>query len=185
MRTQLMMKKLCEHLSQKAKYRDIMTEGYIMELTTTTPLHDIGKVGVPDSILLKPGKLTPEEYEEMKKHVGYGVTALKSNLDPTAETPSFINTALEIINYHHEKYDGSGYPNKTKGKEIPLPGRLMAIIDVYDALISKRVYKEAFSFEEANAIIRKDTGSHFDPDIAEAFLEITSEIEKIVLPYMN
>ena len=117
------------------------TDGcYISELFSTAPLHDIGKVGIPDHILLKPGKLTPEEFEIMKKHTTYGVEALRLAGHESAKL-SFICTALEIVGTHHEKFDGSGYPAGLRGKDIPLAGRLMAIIDVYDALVSQRVYK--------------------------------------------
>lgn len=176
MRASQMMELLCNHLAKKPKYKAILTPDYIYELVSTCPLHDIGKVGVPDHILLKPGRLTPEEYTEMKKHVDYGVYALQRELDPNIEIPSFIKTALEIIGFHHEKYDGSGYPNGLKGKNIPLPGRLMAIIDVFDALINERVYKKAYSLEESIKIIKESIGSHFDPEIAESFLEIIDQM---------
>jgi putative two-component system response regulator len=170
-----MMKALCEHLRFKAPYQSILTPAYIEELFDTSPLHDIGKVGIPDAILLKPGKLTPEEFEIMKKHTTYGVDALKAAGSEPSKL-SFIKTASELIGTHHEKFNGAGYPNGLKGKEIPLSGRLMAIIDVYDALVSARVYKPAYSHEEAMKIIADGRGNHFDPDIVDAFFEIESEI---------
>jgi putative two-component system response regulator len=185
MRTQLMMMKLCKHLQRKEKYHEIMTDAYIRELVTTTPLHDIGKVGIPDAILLKPGKLTFDEFEIMKKHVDFGVNALQNELTDSENVPTFINSAIEIIKYHHEKFDGSGYPQGLIGDKIPLPGRLMAIIDVFDALISKRVYKDAFGYDESIQIIKSSIGSHFDPEIGEAFLEIIDEIKIITLEYMQ
>ncbi|ULO07699.1 response regulator [Paenibacillus sp. 19GGS1-52] len=177
-RTQYMVRKLCEHLKLKADYYDIFTDEYIQELFRTTPLHDIGKVGIPDHILLKPGKLTPEEFEIMKKHVDYGVDALMYNLKGN-NAPSFIRTALEIIGTHHERYDGTGYPHGLKGEEIPLCGRLVAIVDVYDALVHPRVYKAAFSHEKALEIINQERGRHFDPNIVDAFMEIHNEMLKI------
>lgn len=181
-RTQLMMKALSEYLSKKEKYKNILTEPYIKELFSTTPLHDIGKVGIPDSILLKPGRLTPEEFEIMKKHTTYGVNALKYVSDEKYEF-SFMHTAIDIIATHHEKFDGTGYPNGLAGEAIPLAGRLMAIIDVYDALVHKRVYKSAFSNKEALEIILSDKGKHFDPDIADAFFEIKDQIRHIAERY--
>ena len=177
-RTQWMLRELCYHLRTKEQYRFILTDAYIGELFSTAPLHDIGKVGISDNILLKPGKLTVEEFEIMKKHTTYGVEALKCD-ENKDNTLSFIRTASEIIGTHHEKYDGTGYPNALKGKDIPISGRLMAIIDVYDALVSARVYKPAFTHKEALDIIAADRGRHFDPDIVDAFFEIESNIKEI------
>lgn len=173
-----MIKALCEHLRTKEPYRSILTDAYISELFNTAPLHDIGKVGISDDILLKPGKLTFEEFELMKKHTTFGVEALKCE-ENKDNSLSFIRTASEIIGTHHEKFDGSGYPNGLKGKEIPLSGRLMAIIDAYDALVSVRVYKPAFKHQVALAIIDHERDNHFDPDIVDAFLEIESKIKDI------
>ena len=177
-RTQWMMKALCEHLRTKEPYRNILTDAYIQELFSTAPLHDIGKVGIPDNILLKPGRLTPEEFEIMKKHVIYGVEALCSG-ECNGSGLSFMRTATQIAAAHHEKFDGSGYPKGLAGKDIPLPGRLMAIIDVYDALVSQRVYKAAYTHEESLSMIAKDRGTHFDPEITDAFFEIEADIRKI------
>jgi putative two-component system response regulator len=181
-RTQWIMEALCEHLSTKEQYSTILSPTYIKELFNTAPLHDIGKVGIPDCILLKPGKLTDEEFEIMKKHTTYGVNALKYEIDED-NTVSFIKTAIEIIAGHHEKYDGSGYPKGLKGEEIPLPGRLMAIVDVYDALISKRVYKPAFTHEEALSFIKLQKRKHFDPTIVDSFLDIEKQIKEITDKY--
>jgi len=177
-RTQLMMRALCNTLRAQEPFGTILTEAYTFELFDTTPLHDIGKVGIPDMILLKPGKLTPEEFEIMKKHTTYGVNALRC-MGKECDSLSFIRTAAEIAGTHHEKFDGSGYPLGLKGKEIPLSGRLMAIIDVYDAIVNKRVYKPAYTHEEAMQIIGDDRGKHFDPDITDAFFKIQSEIRSI------
>ncbi len=177
-RTQHMMKLICEHLRNKGSYGGILTEAYINELFSTAPLHDIGKVGIPDSILLKPGKLTDEEFEIMKKHVTYGVDALKY-AGSNGSSVSFIKTATEIVGTHHEKFDGTGYPYGYAGKDIPLSGRLMAIIDVYDALVSERVYKPAFTHEEAMKIVGDGKNKHFDPDIVDAFFDIELEIKNV------
>lgn len=180
-RTQYFIKAICEELAKKESYKDILTHDYIMEIFETAPLHDIGKVGVPDYILLKPGKLTPEEYEKMKLHVEYGVNAIM--VVDNHSIPSFIKTALEIIGGHHEYYNGSGYPKGLKGKEIPLAARLMAFADVYDALINKRIYKPAFSHEEAMKIILERSGIQFDPEIVEAFVACEDRIIEISEQY--
>jgi putative two-component system response regulator len=182
-RTKEMMKVLCEHLSPKKEFCDLLTPEYIYELSATTPLHDIGKVGIPDSILLKPGKLTSEEFDEMKKHVQYGVDALKNELHIHEVVPSFIKTALEIIGSHHEKYDGSGYPNGLIGQDIPFPGRLMAIIDVYDALMSKRIYKPAYEHSVTIQYMQEQRSKHFDPILLDAFLEIQDPVLHIMNRY--
>lgn len=182
-RTQKMMKALCNHLKTKNNYHELLTDSYIKEIVATTPLHDIGKVGIPDHILLKPGKLTQDEFTIMKKHVDYGIAALKDEIHGDEEIPSFIKTAIAIIGNHHERYNGNGYPKGLKGKEIPLEGRLMGIIDVYDALMNKRVYKPSFEFSETISIMEKEKGEHFDPEILEAFFEIKEEIAEISIKY--
>lgn len=181
-RTQWMIKILCEHLKTKTKYAQILDDEYITELFQTAPLHDIGKVGIPDKILLKPGRLDSEEFEIMKKHTTYGVEALTHELNP-ANTVSFIQTAIDIVGTHHEKFDGTGYPHGLKAEKIPLCGRLMAIIDVYDALTSKRVYKPAFAHEQALEIILSEKGKHFDPSLVNAFIEIEKDIQQIRSKY--
>lgn len=183
-RTQLMIEALCRQLSEKPKFNHILTEQYAQEIVDTAPLHDIGKVGIPDNILLKPGRLDEEEYKIMQQHVNFGTDALKYEVQDI-EVPDFIKTAIACIGGHHEKYDGSGYPLGLKGEAIPLPGRLMAIADVYDAIISKRVYKEAFRHEVALEYIQEQKGVHFDPEIVEAFLEIEDQIQQIVLDFKH
>lgn len=182
-RTQKIMKALCEKLKSTGEY-DYLTDSYIKEIYETAPLHDIGKVGIPDSILLKPAKLTVEEFELMKKHTTFGVNALMFAVAQDT-MPSFIKTAIECIGTHHEKYDGTGYPSSLAGEDIPLVGRLMAITDVYDALISKRVYKEAFSHQVAKDAIIKERGKHFDPKVVDAFLAIEDKILEIVATHLQ
>ena len=177
-RTQLMLRTLCDHLRTKSEYREILTEEYVDELYNTAPLHDIGKVGIPDGILLKPGKLDPDEFIVMKKHTSYGVEALSYGLD-SKKMPSFIKTAIEMAGTHHERYDGTGYPNGISGKDIPLSGRLMAIVDVYDALTSERVYKPAYDHTYAMNIIKQECGKHFDPQLVEAMIEIQQQFWEI------
>jgi putative two-component system response regulator len=181
-RTQHMMKALCDHLQPMLAFKEVLTDEYVSELCKTAPLHDIGKVGIPDRILLKPGKLDANEFENMKNHTTYGVLALSHDL-PDGVMPTFIKTAIEVVGSHHERYEGNGYPTGIVGKAIPLGGRLMAIIDVYDALTHKRVYKEAFEHEYALELIRNEAGKQFDPDIVAGFLEIEKEIRLISRKY--
>lgn len=143
-------------------------------LTKSAPLHDVGKVGVPDAILLKPGRLTEEEFAIMKQHTTFGRDALQTGIDILGTT-SFLRLAQEIAYSHHEKWDGTGYPEGLGGEAIPLSGRLMALADVYDALISARVYKPAFPHEKARAIILEGRGRHFDPAVVDAFLDCEEE----------
>lgn len=141
----------------------------------SAPLHDFGKIGISDAILNKPGKYTPEEYEEMKKHPIFGADIVERILQNSEDT-EFKRVAKNIAHYHHEKWDGSGYPKGLRGTEIPIEARIMALADVFDALVSKRVYKEKFSFDEAVAIIKDSCGSHFDPFLCERFLNCKNEL---------
>lgn len=178
-RTQWYVRLLAEQLSRKPAYQTLLTPARIGLLYKSAPLHDIGKVGVPDRILLKPGKLTAEEFAEMKKHTEYGRDAIIAAEQSLADEETFLSLAKEIAYGHHEKWDGSGYPSGLSGEAIPLSARLMALADVYDALISKRVYKPAFSHEKARAIILEGRGLHFDPEVVDAFLEVESEVRRI------
>ncbi|MBU1564310.1 MAG: two-component system response regulator [Proteobacteria bacterium] len=175
---------LANHLKNHPKFSAILTNETIISLYKSAPLHDIGKVGVPDHILLKPGRLTEGEFEEMKKHTIYGRDTI-SKAEKKLGNRSFLHYALEIAESHQEKWDGSGYPNGWSGEEIPISGRLMAIADVYDALISKRVYKAPFSHSKAVAIIRESSGQHFDPDIVEAFLQVSEEFRRIAIKHAD
>ncbi|WP_028580690.1 HD domain-containing phosphohydrolase [Desulfogranum japonicum] len=159
-------------LVKNGHFTDQLTDEYIALLKKSAPLHDIGKVAIRDSILLKPGKLTFEEFEEMKKHTSFGEEVI-ANLEQMAGHPtSFLSCAKEIAGAHHEKWDGSGYPRGLAGEDIPLAGRIMAIADVYDALISKRVYKDAISHEDAIQIMVDGKGAHFDPLLVDALMEV-------------
>ncbi|KWT91005.1 HD-GYP domain-containing protein [Candidatus Magnetominusculus xianensis] len=175
LRTQRYVKALAVYLKCNPRFSEYLTDDTIDLLYKSAPLHDIGKVGIRDNILLKPGKLTDEEFKDMKMHPVYGRDALlKSKV--ALGSNSFLDTAVEIAHCHHEKWDGTGYPEGLKGDNIPIPGRLMAVADVYDALITKRVYKDAFSHGEAIKIIINGRGTHFDPDIVDALLAIENEI---------
>lgn len=177
-RTQHYVKIMCENLSKKEEFENLINDEYISLLFKTAPLHDIGKVGIRDNILLKPGKLTLEEFEVMKKHASFGEDIITKLIDQNGPT-EFLTHAKEIAGGHHEKWDGSGYPRGLSGKEIPLSARIMAIADVYDALISKRVYKKEFTHDDAVNIIKDGRGSHFDPEIVDLFIEINKDFEVI------
>ncbi len=179
-RTKIIMDMLCHRLLEEENEGYHLSKSQIQELIDTAPLHDIGKVGIPDYILLKPGRLNSDEITIMREHVHIGVDALVYGKDCEEAKISFIEIARELIASHHEWYDGSGYPSGLKGTAIPLSGRLMAIIDVYDALTSKRVYKEAFNHKQAIEIMKEEANRHFDPIIFNAFLSIAGEIHKKV-----
>ena len=178
-RTQHYILELARNLAQKPKFADALPPKAIELIYKTAPLHDIGKVGVPDRILLKPDRLTPEEFQEMKRHTIYGRDALDAAAKTLDTEETFLNTAREIAYFHHEKWDGTGYPEGIAGEAIPLSARLMAIVDVYDALISHRPYKEPMTHEQARKIICEGRGTHFDPDAADAFEEIQETIAAI------
>ncbi|BBB67167.1 two-component system response regulator [Undibacterium sp. YM2] len=178
-RTQNYVAALARKLKSHARFSNELTDENIDLLYKSAPLHDIGKVGIPDNILLKPDKLTSEEFEVMKLHTVYGRETILSVEKYLGESNEFLRFAREITYSHQEKWDGSGYPENLVGDAIPLSARLMAVADVYDALISRRVYKPAFSHEEAISIMRKGRETHFDPDILDAFLQITDEFRQI------
>lgn len=182
LRTQEYIRALANHLSQFDHHKALLTPEYIELLYKSAPLHDVGKVGIPDNILLKPGKLTDEEFEIMKGHPEIGAKAL-SMAEKQLGSNSFLQLAKEIALTHHEKWNGTGYPNQLVGDEIPLSGRLMALADVYDALISERVYKKAFSHEKAKSIILEGNGTHFDPELVDAFVAIEDQFVAIADKY--
>jgi response regulator RpfG family c-di-GMP phosphodiesterase len=169
---------LAKQLQKDSKYSDYISDEYIKDLHISSILHDIGKVGIPDSILQKPGKLTAEEFEIMKEHASIGGDSIRT-VEQKIEVRSFLTLGRDIAYMHHEKWDGTGYPGGIKGKDIPLSARLTALADVYDALTSKRCYKEAFTHERARDIIVSSKGTHFDPDIVDAFLEIQDVFDQI------
>ena len=182
-RTQAYVKALAEKLSAHLKYRDYLGDRMVHLLYLCAPLHDIGKVGVPDSILLKPGKLTEEEFEIMKQHTVLGRDALTMSAEKLDN--DFFKIAREIAYSHQEKWNGSGYPEGLKGEDIPLSGRLMAVADVYDALISKRVYKDPLPHEKAVKIIQQGSGAHFDPDVVDAFMQLQDAFKEIAMEFAD
>jgi putative two-component system response regulator len=184
-RTQFYVKALAEHLRSNPKFSAFLTDAYIDAVFKSAPLHDIGKVGIPDRILLKPGRFTPEEFEIMKTHTTLGRDAILSAERALGLQIPFLETAKQIAYSHQEKWDGSGYPQGLRGDAIPFSARLMAIADVYDALISKRVYKDPVPHAEAVGILRQGRGSHFDPDILDGFLEIADCFHTIALRYAD
>jgi putative two-component system response regulator len=160
---------LGQGLCEAGRHRDLLDGVYVQMLYLTSPLHDIGKVGIPDQILLKPGRLTPEEFEIMKQHAVIGGSTLTAAALAYPKA-GYLQMARDIAISHHEKFDGSGYPNGLSGDSIPLCGRIVALADVYDALTTARVYKPEFSHESAKEIILDGRGKHFDPEIVEIFL---------------
>lgn len=182
-RTQYYVKALGEKLADHPRFRDLLTREFIDTLYKSAPLHDIGKVGIPDHILLKPGRFTPEEFEIMKTHTTLGYQAIEHAEKSLGTSVGFLTMAKEIALSHQEKWDGTGYPQGLAGDAIPLSARLMAVADVYDALISRRVYKEAFPHEQAVAIVIEGRGMHFDPDLVDAFSAIQEQFRSIARRY--
>jgi adenylate cyclase len=183
-RTQHYVRAIADELAQSGRYMETLTTDYIDLLFASAPLHDIGKVGVPDNILMKPGKLTDEEFGLMKKHAEYGKKIIGSTA-VKIEGNNFLILAGEIASTHHEKWDGSGYPEGLAGGEIPLSGRIMAVADVYDALISKRCYKPPFSHEKACGILHEGRGTGFDPVVLDAFFGIETHIRGIAAHFAD
>ncbi len=159
------------------KFTKLISNEFADTIEQASPLHDIGKVLIPDRILLKPGKLTPEEMEVMKSHSKIGAETLESIYSMSEKNPA-LEMAIDIARYHHEKWDGTGYPEGLKGTEIPLAARITAIVDVYDILVSVRCYKSAYTHEEAMKIINDDAGKSFDPDIVEVFNKVQKQLKR-------
>lgn len=168
---------IARKLAQDSPYSGQLTEEYLENLWKAAPLHDIGKIRISDTILCKPGKLTLEEFEIMKTHASEGGQIVYETMKDIEER-EYVEMAHDVAKYHHEKWDGSGYPEGRVGDAIPLCARIMAVADVFDALISKRCYKDAFDIEEAFQIIKQSLGSHFDPVVAGAFLELRPQVEE-------
>lgn len=169
-RTAKYVEMIAKELKERGAYPDILTEDYVRDMVIAAPLHDIGKIHIPDSILNKPGRLTEEEFAIMKTHAAAGRDLLLQARAELGEF-SYLHMAIEMAEGHHEWWNGKGYPNGSQGEEIPLCARIMAVADVFDALTSKRCYKEAMPLEKAYAIIREESGIHFDPVVADAFLD--------------
>lgn len=185
LRTQNYIRTLANNLNTHPRFSAFLTPKVIDILFKCAPLHDIGKVGIPDRILLKKGRYEPHEFELMKSHPRLGYEALVNAQGSGAASLDFIEIGKQIVYCHHEKWDGSGYPQGLAGDSIPIPARLMALADVYDALISKRVYKDGMSHEEAASIILQGRGLHFDPDVVDAFLDLGDEFQNIAKRYAD
>ena len=169
---------LAEQLKKEGKFADVLTDEFVQKLKRAAPLHDIGKIAVSDLILNKPGKLTDEEFAIMKSHTTEGWKILTKMVEDAGDTidANYLNESIDMAHYHHEKWDGSGYPTGIKGEEIPLSARIMAVADVFDALVAERVYKKPFTYEKAMAIITEGAGKHFDPEIVETFTHISEKL---------
>ncbi|MDD3884737.1 MAG: response regulator [Gallionella sp.] len=190
-RTQRSIEILAHKLKDHPRFRDALAGNKLQMIVKAAPLHDIGKVGIPDAVLQKPGKLTPEEYEVMKAHPVLGANAIESAIDnalagldtAVVEQMSgafeFLRVAQEICRGHHEKWDGSGYPAGLAGEDIPVSARLMALADVFDALMSRRVYKDAMALENVTAFLVEERGRHFDPDVVDAYLAMREQFAEI------
>ena len=157
-------------------FEDVLTDEYVNKICLSAPLHDVGKITVPDKVLLKQGKLDDNEYEEMKKHTVEGGKMIKKTFSDTEE---YAQTAYEVAMNHHEKWNGKGYPEGKKGEEIPLSARIMAVADVFDALSQDRCYRKAMTMDECFEIIEKGRGERFDPRVVDAFVKIREEVEEI------
>ena len=169
---------ILEKLKEQGEFPDILTDEYINNVVSAAPLHDIGKINIPDAILNKDSRLTDEEYEIMKGHANAGYEIIEKAIANLTES-GYLEQAKQMAHYHHEKWDGSGYPEHLKEGDIPLSARVMAVADVFDALLSRRSYKEPFSFEKAMSIIKEGSGKHFDPKVVSAFEAASEEIKKI------
>lgn len=171
---------LAEKMLEKGLYKEDLTVQFLENMRNAAPLHDIGKITIPDAVLTKPGKLTYEEYETIKTHAKAGADMLSKNMNQMV-SPDFLQVACDMAHYHHEKWNGNGYPTGLKGKEIPLSARILAVTDVFDALVSKRQYKEGMSIDQAFAIMEKDRGESFEPAILDVFFETRGELERLLV----
>ncbi len=171
-------KMIAEEMAKNPKYAGHITPEYIDDIYQSSILHDIGKVGIPDAVLLKPGRLSDEEFDVIKRHTNLGGDAIKA-IEAQIEGKSFLALGKEIAYNHHEKWDGSGYPRGLNGEDIPLAARIIALADVYDALTTKRFYKEAYTHEKSRQIIIDLKATHFDPEVVDVFLALEDEFDRI------
>ncbi|MBP5435713.1 HD domain-containing protein [bacterium] len=183
-KTALYVRRIAEEMQKEHIHEKELTNDYISTLSRSAPLHDIGKIKISDLVLNKPGRLTDDEFAIMKSHAEEGCKILQKIADTAAVKSDYLNEAIDMAHYHHEKWDGSGYPSGIKGEQIPLSARIMAVADVFDALIAERAYKKAFTYEKAMQIITEGSGTHFDPEVVSAFVKISKELysERTLLP---
>ena len=177
-KTAAYVKLILELLKENDLYPEYITDEFVEDVCNSAPLHDVGKIVISDVILNKPGRLTDEEFAIMKTHTTAGQEIIESAMELTGDA-GYLSEALNLATYHHEKWDGSGYPEGRKGEEIPLSARIMAVSDVFDALVSVRSYKKPFTFDEAMKIIEEGIGTHFDPVIAKVFVENRDRVREI------
>jgi response regulator RpfG family c-di-GMP phosphodiesterase len=175
---------IAEEMAKNPKYAGHITPEFIDDIYQSSILHDIGKVGIPDAVLLKPGRLSDEEFDVIKRHTNLGGDAIKA-IEMQIEGQSFLALGKEIAYNHHEKWDGSGYPRGLNGEDIPLSARIIALADVYDALTTKRFYKEAYTHEKSRQIITDLKGTHFDPEVLDVFLALADEFDRIRLENLD
>lgn len=180
-RLQAYCESLCWQLARRPSYGHIFTEDYILDLVQCSVLHDIGKLVIPDSILFHPGKFEEDDFEIMKQHALFGGKALEEAAIEAGEGQSYLTLGRDVCYYHHERWDGSGYPFGLKGEDIPLPARIVSVADVYDALTTKRRYKPAYSHQEASKVIEQESGRQFDPEVISAFIEAKPDFLRIML----
>jgi response regulator RpfG family c-di-GMP phosphodiesterase len=173
---------ILKKLKEMGEYPEILTDEYIGNVVRAAPLHDIGKINIPDAILNSPEKLTDEQYSKMKSHTVAGYEIIEKAIANLEDT-GYLEQAKQMAHYHHERWDGSGYPSHLKGEEIPLSARIMAVADVFDALMSKRSYKEPFTFEKAMSLIEEGAGTHFDPKVVAAFSAAAEEVRKVSMKF--
>ena len=181
-KTAAYVKIIVEGLKRKGYYAEKITPKFMSDVVRSAPLHDVGKINIPDGVLNKPGRLTDEEYEIMKTHTTSGKKIMEHAII-TVEGDTYLKEARNMAAYHHERWDGKGYPEKLHGEVIPLSARIMAVADVFDALTSERVYKPAFPVDKALAIIKEGTGSQFDPKCVEVFMESLPEVMEVLRKY--
>jgi len=185
LRTQSYVNELAKLLQSHSRFKSLISKHFVDLLTKSAPLHDIGKVGIPDHVLLKPGKFNRDEWLIMQTHAEIGARAIEYAEKDVKQPVEFLSLAKEIAHWHHERWDGSGYPDKLKGDDIPLSARIMALADVFDALISSRIYKEPMSFADTWDVIEAEQGHQFDPDIAKVFLDNFDVFVEIAYKYQN
>ncbi len=172
-------KVIMDELRKEGLHTDVLTDDFVDDVVNSAPLHDVGKIQVSDALLNKPGKLTDEEFKKMQAHTTAGSEIISRAMTIVSEQSGYLDEAKNLAAYHHEKWDGSGYPTHLSGEQIPLSARIMAVADVFDALVSRRSYKQPFSVEDALQIIRDGMGTHFDPEVAQAFLNAEPEVRRI------
>ena len=181
-KTAAYVKIIVEGLVKKGYYPEKITPKFVSDVVRSAPLHDVGKINIPDNVLNKPGKLTPEEFEIMKTHTIHGKKIIENAIS-TVNGENYLKEARNMASYHHERWDGKGYPEGLHGEVIPLSARIMAVADVFDALTSPRVYKPAFPLDEALEILKDGSGKQFDPKCVEVFFEALPEVKVILRKY--